>query len=114
MLVVIRNEFRNKTIEMPLAECDEMVQSFVFNRLHKPFDAGIQIGRSDRQLLRLDAFIVQKLLEFGRILGVSIMDQTGRLLIPAGNVVSNAFACFVTQAESGLRVESMELILPCY
>jgi len=58
MFVVIINEFRNKIIEMHLAESDEMVQGFVFNRLHKPLDPGIQIGRADRQSLRLDAFVL--------------------------------------------------------
>ncbi len=65
MFVVIINKFRNKIIEMCLAECDEMVQGFVFNRLHKPFDPGIQIGRTDWQPLRLDALVFQKLLKLG-------------------------------------------------
>ncbi len=30
---------------MPLTESDEMVQDFVFNRLYKSIDPGIQIGR---------------------------------------------------------------------
>ncbi|QDU52747.1 hypothetical protein Pan110_51270 [Gimesia panareensis] len=30
---------------MPLTECDEMIQGFVFNSLHKPFDPGIYICR---------------------------------------------------------------------
>jgi len=46
-----------------MAKCDEMVQGFIFYRLHEPFDPGIQIGRSDRQPLRLDALVFQKLLE---------------------------------------------------
>nr|WP_232103337.1 hypothetical protein [Gimesia algae] len=41
MLVVIINKLRNKIIEMHFAESDEMIQGFVFNRLHKPFDPGI-------------------------------------------------------------------------
>ena len=76
---------------MRLAESDEMVQGFVFNRLHKPFDPGIQIGRADRQSLGLDAFVLQKLPELGRELCISIMDQTGRLLITIGSVVYKCF-----------------------
>jgi len=79
---------------MCLAESDEMVQGFVFNCLHKPLDPGIQIRRADRLHLRLDAFVLQKLLEFGRELRVSIMDQAGRLLIPIGNVVYECFSMF--------------------
>ncbi|GEM_PF-1953402 len=74
-------------IERPLAESDELVQGFVFYCLNKPLDPGIQIGKSDRQHLRLDAFVLQKLFELGREIRVSIMDQVGRLLIPVGNVV---------------------------
>ena len=79
---------------MPLTECDEMVQGFVFNCLHKPLDSCIQIRRSDRQHLRLDAFVLQILLELGRELCISIMDQAGRLLIPVGNVVYKRFGLF--------------------
>lgn len=43
MFVVIINEFRNEIIEMCLAESDEMVQGFVFNRLYNSFDPGIEI-----------------------------------------------------------------------
>ena len=79
---------------MPLAEGDEMVQGLVFNRLHKPLDPCIEIRRPGWQHLRLDVVALQKLLEFGRELGVSIMNQAGGLLIPVGNVVYECFRLF--------------------
>lgn len=79
---------------MRLAECDEMVQCFVFNRLNKSFDPGIQIERADRQPLRLDAVVFHKLLEFGRDFCVSIMNQAGQFLISLSNVVYECFDLF--------------------
>lgn len=79
---------------MRLAESDEMVQGFVFNRLHKSFDPCIEIRRPDRQHLWLDAFILQKPLELGRELRVPIMDQMRRFLFPVGYVIYKRLGLF--------------------
>lgn len=106
MFVVIINKFRNKIIAMPLAECDEMVQGFVFNRLHKSIDPGIEIRRADWQPLRLDAFVLQKLLYSAENFVSPWIRQVG-FSSRSATWFTNALACFGPHTESGRRVEDI-------
>ncbi len=44
MLVVVFHELIDDVIEMPLAEQDELVEAFMFDRLDEPLNPSVQIG----------------------------------------------------------------------
>lgn len=77
------DELRDEMVEMILAERNEMVEAFGLDRLHKSFDPGIQVGRTNRQLFALNSRVLQGCPELGREFCVAIVDQLSRSMLAA-------------------------------
>ena len=104
MVVVVINELGDEIIQVSFAESNEMVQTFILDRLHESFDTGIQIWRTDRQAFRLDAIILQKLTELSGKLRIPIVKQIRRFLLAVGNVVRKRFG--LLRHPSGIGIPS--------
>jgi len=81
VLVVATDEFTNEIIEMFLAADQEVVQTFLFQRLDDAFATGVEVRAADRQFDCLDVFRFKERVEFGGELSVAVVDQVRGLFV---------------------------------
>ena len=79
MPVVILAELRQEIIQMLLPEDDEPRKALGFNGPNKLLAASVEVRRSDRQWVWLQAILLQELREPGGVFHIPIMQQNRRL-----------------------------------
>ena len=84
--VVVILVFPEQEFEVAFAESHEMVQAFMLDCLHEPFRVGVEVGRSERELLHLDSFALENLVEYCGELGVAVLQEIGDLFALLGQV----------------------------
>jgi len=84
--VVVALIFPEQVFQMALSKNDELADTFILDRLYKPFRERVQVGRPVGQFLHLDPFAFENLIEFLRKLGVTVFDQIGSSLASFGQL----------------------------
>src|SRR5450759_1547424 len=59
LVMIVRDVFRDRPSEMPLANRNQPIEALLFDRSHEPFGVGIRIGRLIRRQHHADARFTQ-------------------------------------------------------
>jgi hypothetical protein len=74
--VIVVFEFLAKEVHVFVAKDDEMVETFLLDRLNESLGKGDHIGRSDRSSLGFDSSILEGIQEWLGVL-IVVVDQQG-------------------------------------
>ena len=75
LAMIVRDEFRDRSSEMALANRDQPIEALLFDRSHEPFSIGVRIRRLIRRLHHADPRLAQPGAHRRAPLRVAITDQ---------------------------------------
>src|SRR5438552_1561173 len=79
LAMIVRDEFRDRSSKMALADRNHPIEALLFDRSHEPFGIGIRIRRLMRRLHHADSGLAQPVAHRPAPLRVAVTDQHARL-----------------------------------